>query len=280
MSNRTYHLRMRTRMGITAPSQVQNPLDTDPVMALYSEVAGLRPPSPTKETSSSESPVELVGRLFQEVDSEGVHGYSRTEMFAASNNHFEKTPNYTSSDDFEPSPRVEEQPWTTVKRRRARSLDSVPGIKSMGEKKVTSTKVLIGEQTQTVQAALLAMEPGESDLIQRRQQKIAPRCEDSSPSQGEGPSRPKGKAIDPREWGNANLSQEDLDLEAQAAVLNSFARPSNKEGLSKRKATKTKNQQQSTRSHPQGPPTKPAELRPATQIAQNSYLGMALSPRN
>ena len=39
---------------------------------------------------------------------------------------------------------------------------------------------------------------------------------------GEGPSKPKGKGIDPCEWRNVNISCESLDIEAQAAALNSF----------------------------------------------------------
>ncbi|KIK33075.1 hypothetical protein CY34DRAFT_100292, partial [Suillus luteus UH-Slu-Lm8-n1] len=36
------------------------------------------------------------------------------------------------------------------------------------------------------------------------------------------PFHGKGKAPDPRNWGGANLSDEDLDIEAQRAALNSF----------------------------------------------------------
>ena len=37
-----------------------------------------------------------------------------------------------------------------------------------------------------------------------------------------GPSEPKGKSVDPREWGNINLSEGELDVEVQAATLNSY----------------------------------------------------------
>ncbi|KAG1832265.1 hypothetical protein DFJ58DRAFT_736430 [Suillus subalutaceus] len=42
---------------------------------------------------------------------------------------------------------------------------------------------------------------------------------DSSESHEAGPSKDKGKVPDPRNWGNANLSNEDVDLEAQCAAL-------------------------------------------------------------
>ena len=48
--------------------------------------------------------------------------------------------------------------------------------------------------------------------------------QDSSLSSGEeGPSKPKGKGIDLREWGGVNISRDSLNLEAQAAALELFA---------------------------------------------------------
>ena len=40
--------------------------------------------------------------------------------------------------------------------------------------------------------------------------------------QGEGPSCQKGKTIDPQEWGGLHLDPKEVDMEAQAAVLESF----------------------------------------------------------
>ena len=37
-----------------------------------------------------------------------------------------------------------------------------------------------------------------------------------------GPSKTKGKGVDPSNWGNANLAEEELDLEAQQAALDSL----------------------------------------------------------
>ena len=48
-----------------------------------------------------------------------------------------------------------------------------------------------------------------------------------------GPSKTKGKGVDPSNWGNVNLNQEELDLEAQQAALESL-----KQGYLKRKAEK------------------------------------------
>ena len=37
-----------------------------------------------------------------------------------------------------------------------------------------------------------------------------------------GPSTHKRKAIDPLEWGNAGISNDELDVEAQQAALNAY----------------------------------------------------------
>ena len=42
---------------------------------------------------------------------------------------------------------------------------------------------------------------------------------------GEGPSEAKGKGIDPREWGNAGLSIDEIDVDTQRAALESYAKP-------------------------------------------------------
>ena len=44
-----------------------------------------------------------------------------------------------------------------------------------------------------------------------------------SPSRGEGTSRSKEKAVDPHNWGAANLSEEEMDLENQQKELDRYA---------------------------------------------------------
>lgn len=73
-----------------------------------------------------------------------------------------------------------------------------------------------------MRAAAGTLSKSQKELIQKRKQKLAHRRRDSSSSRGEGPSEPKGKGIDPREWGNANLSQESLDIDVQTAALRSM----------------------------------------------------------
>ena len=268
-------MRTRTEASTAVESRVRNRPDTDGPVALYSDIVASRPPSPSKETSTS--PAEPVEHPSEEVDSEGVFGYSKTEQVAVSTNDPKNIKDYTSSEPegSESPKRLEDQSWTTVKCRRARSLDSVSRDRKVSREKETQAKKLTKEQNQTVKAAVLAMNTEQSELVQRRQQKIAAHREKSPLSRGEGPSRPKGKGIDPREWGQVNISQESLDVEAQAAALESYAQQSEK-FIKKKKSSRDKNKRRNPSSRRREYRERPAESRPAAQIAKNSYLGMAL----
>ena len=114
-------------------------------------------------------------------------------------------------------------PWTTVKRRRARSLESYE-LASKDCSGSRNAKGLTLEQVQAVKAAVKTLTMSQKDVIREREKKVTQQRGTSSSSREKGPSRPKGKGIDPREWGNVNISQESLDIEAQEAVLRSFAR--------------------------------------------------------
>ena len=93
-------------------------------------------------------------------------------------------------------------------------------------------------------------------------------------SKGEGTSRAKGKGIDPREWGNLNISQEELDIEAQAAALKSLTCEHKDK---KKQAKKRTNARRAGHGVHLSPALRlPAESRPVAQIPQDSYLGMAL----
>ena len=71
-----------------------------------------------------------------------------------------------------------------------------------------------------VREAEKSLTPAERETIARRSQKVTKRCERSE-SRGEGPSETKGKGIDPREWGNAGLSIEEIDVDTQRTALES-----------------------------------------------------------
>jgi hypothetical protein len=97
------------------------------------------------------------------------------------------------------------------------------------------------DQVQAINAASNALTEDKRKVMRERQKKMARLRKNSTSSREEGPSKPKGKGVDPREWGNVNISKESLDIEAQAAALRSYTR-GNK--FNKRKPKPEKNDYQ------------------------------------
>ena len=121
---------------------------------------------------------------------------------------------------------------------------------------------------------------------------------------GEGPSTSKGKGADPRNWGNAQLSDSNLDVGAQRAALESFTKKCNEDVIrpispinedpkeirvahqDKRKPSKAPSSLIFGRASERPAPTadkqraqleKAAQINePINQIAPKSYLGRAL----
>ena len=83
---------------------------------------------------------------------------------------------------------------------------------------------LTAEQEAVVNEAENQLTSTQKEQLSRRyekvQRKTAP-C-DRSESWGEGPSNPKGKGVDPCNWGDAQLSNTELDVDAQHAALESL----------------------------------------------------------
>ena len=236
MSNRTYNLRVRPRTGIATQSgrttndsptrmEAAFPLREAPPhvagivpsnaganvdIRSYSDVVASRTP-----LNSRERPVVPLGIpdrdpnrilvLSQDQQQEGPGNYRIDES-------------EVQMDDFNSSmetgtPDRADSHWTTVQRRRTRSHGSLP-----------DKRTVTAEQVHAIELATERMTQEQRQQVQRRLEKIQPRCEESVSSRGEGPSKPKGKMTDPREWGNLHLSEEELSLEAQTAALNSFAK--------------------------------------------------------
>ena len=202
MSTRTYNLRTRAEViQPQAPSQVQNELtprqfsvsplrDPPPHMSarpgnptlLYSEVVASRSLSPVKGNSSATaahpeggSEVERfpIGPLQR--DTRVVPTVSRENILPVEGN----TSSGVNNSPEDPG----EDTWTTVKRRRARSLESFELIR----------KGLTKEQAQTVKAAAETLTKSQKETLSHRQRKVAHRRTDSSSSREEGPSKTKGK---------------------------------------------------------------------------------------
>ena len=296
MSTSTYNLRTRAEAGVatqprvrddsseqqSTPSPIQDlppyivggyPPDplTGRTTALYSDVVASRPSSPQKGVSST-----TVAE--PEVVPEGENipiGCSVPDRATPVN---KIIPSPDSGITFEvsvPEQDTGDAPWTTVRRRRACSLESFEQVQksapgSGDHRGLTKNQIL------TVKAAADTLTKGQKDTLHIRQEKLAYRSRNSSvSSKGEDMSRRKGKGIDPREWGNANLSQESLDVEAQEAALRSMAL---KKKLNKRNDEKEKREtyRAASRVARSTSVRLPAASRPVEQLAQDSYLGMTL----
>ena len=300
MSSRAYYLRNRAGSGVatqTSRAADEPPsytLETDIPLneiapqaedsvpnsgaiitaRLYSDVTASRPPSPMRDRqiSPSGNPTVGLGRnnVPRRPDDRSVHSSDESS-----------SEGHESSEEIETPDKIEDVPWTTIQRKRARSLDSFE-----------NRRQLTKEQAKAIKEATEKMTAGQKQQFQRRQERVRPRRDSSVSSRGEGPSKPKGKGIDPREWGNVNISRDSLDIDAQAAALDSYKQQSTKsvDYSKKRKhhskersqSSKRKDDQQrrqkgeyvSKRDHRHS--AKPAESQPAAQIAPKSYLGAAL----
>ena len=206
MSTRTYNLRARVEAGQNNQSRNQNEQtsrrlspspsrDFPPHMtsyrlssaspALYSDVVAERSPSPLKEktlaplTSSAEE-VEAVGLPVGSVQP-NVHVVPPVSIILAENN------NIPTSSEMETSQKEPEEPsWTTVSRRRARSLDSSDLAKE-SQLKRSGQRGLTKDQVQTVKAAADNLTSSQKNLVDNRNKKIPNRRGNSSSSQDEGP---------------------------------------------------------------------------------------------
>ncbi|KAG1802285.1 uncharacterized protein HD556DRAFT_1190610, partial [Suillus plorans] len=81
---------------------------------------------------------------------------------------------------------------------------------------------LTREQENLVREAENKLTPAEKERVRTRwniPSRPSSDGSESEESQVAGPSKDKGKVPDPRNWGNANLDEEDIDLEAQHAAL-------------------------------------------------------------
>ena len=295
MSTRTYNLRTRAEAGVAnqprarneSPQRQMTPSPTrdlppyivggyPPVnrpTALYSDVVASRPPSPQKEASST---TVVQSEKVPEVERTSIGRSVPTNRAVLVNDKILTIPESgTSSEDVIPAQDTGDDPWTTVRRQRTRSLDAFePVRKVVPEGNVA--RGLTREQVQTVQAATDTLTHGQKETIRDRQKKVTHRKRDSSSSsRGEGMSKSKGKGVDPREWGNVDLSDEDLDVGAQEAALRLFA---HEKKMSKQKDGKTEKETHRTirRDARSQSVRLPAASRPVAQLAQDSYLGTAL----
>lgn len=161
--------------------------NTGPSTALYSDIVASRPPSPRKE---NEKEAPETGSVKNDLLDCGVLIGNST------------SPNKVDTTSLEEgeTPEIEEDKsnWTTVRGRHAQSLSSLNSAQ-INEKQYGLKGKLTTEQVKMVHAASLGMTEQQKDMLHRRQKKMLDKRSSSISSRGEGPSKLKGKNIDPRE---------------------------------------------------------------------------------
>ena len=182
---------------------------------------------------------------------------------------------YTSIEEGQ-SPEDPGEPWTTVRCRWARSLElaNFEPVTKKGYVEVNKIKGLTMDQVQTVRAAAETLTKSQKEVIEKRK-RITHQRKSSSSSRGKGTSKAKGKGTDPLEWGNVNISQESLDIVAQAATFRSIVQE--KQTVEWPRAVVGKETHQAAHRYLRSPHARlPAASQPVAQLGQDSYLGRAL----
>ena len=294
-SARIYDLRTRTRAGVAtrtgqatddtlvnvanqsdeaAPPYAETSVpdtETRSAVRMYSDVVASRPPSPLPVRERPVVPLvgpaagpDLMRVVVPEPSNDGSYGSHGLDNEGSVEVETPDQPEYHS--------------WQKVQRKRARSDGALYNKDS-----------LTSAQTQAVKRAAAGLTAEQRQQILLRQERVRPRRDDSVSSRGEGPSRPKGKTTDPREWGNVDFSRENLDINAQMAALKNFKAQLKAKKRAQKKSRKGEKAQSSDDDYGQFKNAtsdtvkkskkhygRPVESQPAAQIAPKSYLGAAL----
>jgi hypothetical protein len=139
---------------------------------------------------------------------------------------------------------------------------------------INNDRNLTDEVQSAVQQAEQALTYDQKEQIMHRHEKVWNSHYERPESRGEGASNFKGKQIDPREWGNANLSDSEADVNAQHAALESYKTAA----IGKPKETRKEahRSRSNTKSHGKRKNDLPAESRPIAQVPSKSYIGVVL----
>ena len=288
-----YNLRNRAKAGLASQLQVHSeriahprpvPIIRDspphlevprtipgPTIALYSDIVASRSLSPRVGAEA-----QLLAISPEDVGNERVNNHLADENLAyisTEGNNNRNVENITSSEVTSAPKGSEDGQWTTVKRRRVRSLSSIGRTHRINNSDNNGRQALTKEQVHVVQAATNELTNAQKQNYQRRHKAVA-RKNSTSPSRGEGPSEKKGKGIDPREWGNIGISLDEFDVKAQRAAFESLSKKRKTSRVKEKWYSKPRTHQ--PRLDDMSRVIQPAESRPVAQIAKDSYLGAAL----
>ncbi|KAG1721725.1 uncharacterized protein EDB91DRAFT_1274903 [Suillus paluster] len=110
----------------------------------------------------------------------------------------------------------DDRSWSTV----ARKCNRKTIFNDVNKSRAKRPNELTKEQKKVVSAAEQQLTEDECTRVNRRKYSVRHDCGNDTESPGEGPS--KGKGPDPWNWGAMNLEEEELDMEAQRAALESY----------------------------------------------------------
>ncbi|KAG2339815.1 hypothetical protein BDR05DRAFT_950798 [Suillus weaverae] len=200
------------------------------VLAPYSPILAT-PSSAESHNSHANESVLKPGRSYSDVvqtrskttqPGAGTHSASTSSATASpldrvplgdiTNNIINENP-FVSTDESSNESNDENEPWTAVKSRRRKTENPKP--KSKGRSAVKKDLVREAKKllTNKEKQHILNWKPAEE-----RAQSLEP----YPASLGEGPS--KGKNVDPRNWGNTDLDESEIDIEAQREAIETWAR--------------------------------------------------------
>ena len=174
--------------------------------------------------------------------------------------------------------------WTTVQRKRRGKKFGTSQERASRRDESAVVDSVIAEAEKSLTTA-------QKEMITLRQKKVNMNPPEQSAPREEGPSGLKGKGVDPRNWGNVHLSEDETNIEAQQAALESFRSnnnhfereaPPHSSGApsepEKRGESTARSQRASKTPVVRAPKnTRPLVSRPEAQIAPKSFLGVTLN---
>lgn len=250
----------------------------------YSDVVASRPPSPTTSSSSHETDAREHPQLSNSAGDLLVGSIrpSSVSVKANDNDKIVNDPLSDSESQYHPDPEDEfPGQWTTVDRR---------GKKARKGKESRKRSWGAGWDP-ILDAAEQALTPKQREAIATRAKRARTRAP-SEHSRGEGPSKPKDKGVDPREWGDLP-DEEGIDLEQQRAAFASYEQMMQEPRGERRDNAKPTGRAPTERAHHKGTKkpreksapakkkhaaknSRPAQSRPEAQIKRKSYVGVTL----
>ncbi|KAF8975903.1 hypothetical protein BDQ17DRAFT_1441329 [Cyathus striatus] len=109
--------------------------------------------------------------------------------------------------------------WQTVTSRKSRSHDSHKGPEIDLKQVAKKARQLSTTQRKTVRQAEQALTPEEKSHISKWNKVIKDTDKPTSDEEEEQPPKDKGKCMDPKNWGNANLEPDEIDPDTQHVIL-------------------------------------------------------------